>query len=116
MKHQNRKGRRFGRVKKVRIGLLKSLIVALVDNEKIATTEAKAKELARQIAPLITTAKEGTITARRHIAKTLPPKTTKKLVDEIAPRYSTRPGGYTRITKLPTRKKDAAQMAQIEFV
>lgn len=116
MKHQNRKGRRFGRVKKVRLGLLRSLMVALIDNEKIVTTEAKAKELGKQIAPFVTRAREGTVAARRNIAKFLPPKTTKKLVDDIAPRYKTRPGGYTRITKLAVRKKDAAPMSQIEFV
>ena len=116
MKHQNRKGRRFGRVRKVRKGLLKSLAVALIDKEKIVTTEAKAKELSRHIEPFITKARLGTIANRRLLARSLPPKTVKKLVDDIAPRYKERPGGYTRVTKLQPRERDAASMAQIEFV
>ncbi|MBI4118635.1 MAG: 50S ribosomal protein L17, partial [Parcubacteria group bacterium] len=59
MKHQSKKGRKFGRVKKIRRALLKSLSVALIDQGRIKTTEAKAKELARVIAPLITKAKKG---------------------------------------------------------
>ena len=116
MKHQSRKGRSFGRVKKVRKGLIKSLAVALIENEKIITTEAKAKELSRHIEPYITRARQGTVMARRELAKKLPPKAVKKLVDEIAPRYAERPGGYTRITKLKSNRHDAAPISQIEFV
>lgn len=116
MRHQNKKGRQFGRKKGVREAFLQSLAVSLIMNEKIATTEARAKELSRVIEPYVTQARKGSVAARRELAKNLPPKAVKKLVDEIAPRYKSRPGGYTRITKMMIRKKDAAPISQIEFV
>ena len=68
MKHQDKKGRKFGRVKKVRRALLKALSVALIDCGRIRTTEAKAKELTRVIAPLITKAKKRGYVERTEIA------------------------------------------------
>ena len=88
----------------------------MVEREKITTTEAKAKELRTRVEPLVTKARTGTLAARRHLAKSLPPKTVKKLVDEIAPRYKSRDGGYTRVIHLGERRRDAAPMAVIEFV
>ncbi len=116
MKHQSRKGRRFGREKGVRKAFLKGLAVSLIEREKITTTEARAKELSRIIAPYITQARRGTLSARRQIAENLPPRAVKKLFTEIAPRYVGRPGGYTRITKIGNRKHDAAPIARIEFI
>ncbi len=116
MRHQIKKGRSLGRVKKVRKGLLKSLVVALIDNEKVKTTEAKGKELARYIAPLVTRARNNDVTSRRILSKKLPKESVKKLVDEIAPRYKDRPGGYTRIIRLGERRGDSAPMVIVEFV
>lgn len=116
MKHQHKKGRKFGRVKKVRKSLLKSLMVALIAKGKIKTTEAKGKELARVIAPLITKAKKGGLANIRAIASVLPPVAANKIIKEIGPKYQSRNGGYTRIVKLERRLQDGAPMCHIEFV
>jgi large subunit ribosomal protein L17 len=117
MKHHD-KNRKLGRKRGVRQALLKSLMYALIRDEAITTTEAKAKELRPHIERLVTKAKKGDIAARRLILSKLNnnKEMTKKLVELIAPQYSERPGGYTRITKLPLRNHDAAKMAHIEFV
>lgn len=117
MRHGN-KNRKFGRKANVRRGFIRSLAVALLTYETIKTTEARAKELRPYIEKLITKAKSGDIQARRMIRARLGNQETlaNKLVDDIAPRYVDRPGGYTRITKLPHRKGDASPMAVIEFV
>jgi len=88
----------------------------LIEHERITTTEARAKELAPFIEKLITKAKKGGLSQRRQVARVLSKKSTKKLFNEIAPRYKDRPGGYTRILKLPPRESDGAKMAIIEFV
>lgn len=113
-----KKARKFGRVKGVRSALLRSLAVSLIKHGKIQTTEAKAKELRKFIEPLVTIAKKGDVTARRLIASRLDNNVpqVKKLVSEIAPKFKDTPGGYTRIIKTPTRLKDSAKMAVIEFV
>lgn len=116
MKHRSKKGRKFSRTKNVRHALLKSLTVSLIDKEKIVTTEAKAKELSKEIEPFVTRAKAGTVFARRLLARRLPPKTVKKLVGEIAPRYTNRAGGYTRRRRVGIRAGDGAQMVQVEFI
>jgi len=116
MKHVNKKGRKFGRVKKVRKALLKSLIVNLIRHGRIKTTQAKAKELSKNIEPFITCAKRKTLADIRKLAKILPPASLKKIINDIAPKYQTRPGGYTRIIKAECRQHDAAEMCYIEFV
>ncbi len=113
---KKKKGRKLKRKKDQRKALLKSLAESLVEHERITTTQAKAKELAPFIEKLITKAKKGGLSQRREVARVLSKKSTKKLFDEIAPRYKDRPGGYTRILKLPPRKSDGAKMAIIEFV
>lgn len=117
MRH-GRKNRKFGRKANVRRGFIRSLAVAMLTYEKIKTTEARAKELRPYIEKLLTKARIGDLAARRLIAGRLGNQETlaNKLVDEIAPRYEGRSGGYTRITKLPHRKDDASPMAIIEFV
>lgn len=117
MRHGN-KNRKFGRKANVRRGFIRSLAVALITHESIKTTEARAKELRPYIEKMLTKAKAGDITARRMIAARLGNQETlaNKLVDELAPRYKDRNGGYTRITKLPQRGGDASPMAIIEFV
>ena len=110
------KGRKFSR----KVGPRKMLLRVLVNNfllhEKIKTTEAKAKELRSIAEKMITKAKDSTLSNRRILAKDLTPKLTKKIIDEVAPRYKERQGGYTRIIKLGPRNSDGAKMAIIELV
>lgn len=114
-----KKARKFGRTKGVRTALLRSLAVSLIKHGKIQTTEAKAKELRKFIEPLVTLAKNSdAMTANRVISSRLSNNVieTKKLVSVIAPKFKDTPGGYTRIIKTPTRLKDSAKQAVIEFV
>ena len=115
MRHR-KKGRKFGRVRKVRRALYRSLLVALISKEKIRTTLPKAKEIRPQIEKLITKAKAGTLAARREAAAAVGAPSAAKLFSKIAPAYTGRKGGYTRIVKLPRRPSDNAPMAIIEFV
>lgn len=117
MRH-GKKNRKFGRKAKVRKGFIRSLAIALITYEKIKTTEARAKELRPYIEKMITRARNSDLAARRTIRSRLGNQESlaNKLVDEIAPRFEGRNGGYTRITKLPHRKGDASPMAIIEFV
>ena len=85
-------------------------------NERIKTTEAKAKELSSFAEKLITRAKKGDLASRRILARYFSKSLVKKLVDEIGPRYKKRGGGYTRIIKLGPRKSDGAKMSIIELV
>ncbi len=114
--YKKRKGRKFGRKTDQRKALIKSLVTALISKEKIKTTEAKAKELSSVVEKFITRAKKNNLASRKLIAKFLSPKIVKKLVDEIAPRYKERKGGYTRIMKLGRRKSDGAKIAIIELI
>ena len=111
-----KKGRKFSRKKDQREALLKSLASALILNEKIKTTEAKAKELRLFIEKYINLAKNKDLATRRFLSKFFSVKVVKKLVDEIGPRYKDRKGGYTRIIKLGPRKSNGAKMAIIELV
>lgn len=118
MRHHD-KNRKFGRKANVRNAMMKSLVIALVTHGRIVTTEAKAKELRPFIEKMVTTAKgDDQLTAKRTLASRLMNRfpEAKKLVDEIAPKYKDRQGGYTRVLKLPRRQSDAAKMALIEFV
>ena len=97
---------------------MKGLVGSLVQNERIQTTEAKAKELRPKIEKMITKAKNPTLANKRLLLAGLynDEASVKKMVETIAPRYTDRAGGYTRITKLVPRKGDASPMAVIEFV
>jgi large subunit ribosomal protein L17 len=110
------KGRKFS----MKIGPRKAMMRVLVNNfllhEKIKTTEAKAKELRSIAEKMITKAKKIDLANRRLLARDLTPKMTKKIIDEVAPRYQGRNGGYTRIIKLGPRNSDGAKMAIIELV
>ncbi len=110
------KGRMLSRNKSQRKALLTSLMNSLFLHEKIKTTQAKAKELRVVAEKSITRAKQNTVFNRRVLARTLAPESVKKLVDEIAPKYKARPGGYTRIIKLGPRKSDSARMVIIELI
>ncbi len=115
MKHKS-KGKKFGRETDARRALMRALAVGFVRDEKIKTTEAKAKSLRPYIEKLITKGKGGTLAGRRSVIAKVGEVTTKKIFSEIAPKYKERAGGYTRIIKLPARRGDAAKMAIIEFV
>lgn len=107
--------RKFGREKRLKEALYKSLATALIDHGRIRTTSAKAKSLSSFADKLVTTAKKASVVSRRNLAKTFNPKIVKKLVDEVAPRFNNRKGGYTRVVRLGQRKSDGAEMAIIEF-
>ncbi|MCR4330820.1 MAG: 50S ribosomal protein L17 [Patescibacteria group bacterium] len=116
MRHHNA-NRKFGRTRDERRALMKSLALALVKHEKIKTTQAKAKELRPFVEKMVTRARRGDQAAQRLLVARLGSLSgAKKLIDEIAPRYKERSGGYTRIVKLPARTSDASSMAIIEFV
>ncbi|MFV0480964.1 MAG: 50S ribosomal protein L17 [Campylobacteraceae bacterium] len=109
--------RKLGRTSSHRGALLKNLSIAIIKSEKIETTLPKAKELRGFIEKLITRAKKGDFNAHRSIFAALQDKeATNKLVVEIAPKYTERNGGYTRITKTRLRRGDAAELAIIELV
>jgi large subunit ribosomal protein L17 len=110
-------GRQLSRNSAHRWALMRNLITSLLREEKIKTTDPKAKELRRWADRVITLGKQGSLHARRQVLSIVYDKTVvRKLFDTIAPRFKDRPGGYTRIIKLGIRRGDAAQMAVIELV
>ena len=116
MRHK-KKGRKLGRKVGNRKALLRNLACQLILHKKIKTTDPKAKELRSFIEPLITLAKKDSLHSRRLVIKKLPKKNVVRILfKEIAPLFSTRPGGYTRITKLGQRDNDRAPVSIIEFV
>ena len=116
MRHK-KKGRKLGRKIGNRKALLMNLACQLITHKKIKTTDPKAKELRSFIEPLITLAKKNNLHSRRLVIKKLPKKNiVRMLFEEIAPVFSERPGGYTRITKLGHRDNDRAPVSVIEFV
>jgi len=113
---KRRKGRKLSRTKNQRKALLKSLARELVLKERIKTTEAKAKELSGFLEKRITKAKTDNINIRRNLSRDFSPDLVKRLVEELAPRYKDRKGGYTRIVKMGPRESDGAKVAIIELV
>ncbi len=111
------KGRKLSRTASHRKATMRALTMALVKEQRITTTIAKAKELRKFVEPLITRAKEDNLLNRRMVFSSLQNKeTVKKLFSEIGPQSKDRPGGYTRIIKLGFRQGDGAEMAVIELV
>ena len=109
--------RRLGRTSEHRKATLRNLASALFTHERISTTLANAKELRSYAERLITRARTDTVHSRRIVARELHSRTVvKQLFDEIAPRFASRPGGYTRILKMMPRRGDNAAMAIIELV
>ncbi|OJI08910.1 MAG: 50S ribosomal protein L17 [Candidatus Vogelbacteria bacterium CG10_big_fil_rev_8_21_14_0_10_49_38] len=117
MRHQ-KSGRKFSRVKKVRVALVRSLARSLIIKERITTTESKAKEIRPYVEKLVTKAKIDTLNNRRLVIENFGQDKTVlvKLFGELGPRFQTRPGGYLRIAKLGRRVSDGSPMAIIEFV
>ncbi len=109
--------RKLSRNQGHRKALLRNLVISLIENERIITTLAKAKEARRLAEKMVTLGKKGTLHHRRLAYRFLTKQAPlKKLFDEISPRFSERNGGYTRIIKLGERKGDGAEMAILEFV
>jgi large subunit ribosomal protein L17 len=109
--------RKLGRESAHRKALFRSLVTALFANERIETTEIKAKEARSLAEKMITLAKKGDLHARRQAAAVITdPEVLQKLFAEIAGRYTERNGGYTRIVKLGPRRGDAAPMVIFELV
>ena len=115
MRH-HKKTRTFNRPTAQRRALMRSLARALVLEERIKTTEKKAKELRPHVERLITYGKKGTLADRRRTVSVVGKDGAEKVFVTLAPRFNDRAGGYTRITKLPPRRGDASPMAYIEFV
>lgn len=113
---KRKKGRKFHREKDQRRILKKSLVSSLFERERIETTLAKAKEISALAEKYITRAKRRDLSSRRILLRYLPKKVVKKLIEEIAPRYKERKGGYTRIIRMGKRKSDGSQMAKIELI
>ena len=101
-----------------REALLSNLSKQLIEHERIQTSQAKAKAVKPEVEKLITLAKRGDLHARRQALSTLHNDKfiVHKLFDEVAPRYATRPGGYTRIVKLGPRRSDSTEMVYLELV
>lgn len=123
MRHQVA-GYKLGRTKSARIALRRNLIKQLFEHEHVTTTRAKAEAIRGEAERLISVAKRskdsseaGKVHARRLVSARLGGnQVTKKLFDDIAPRFTERPGGYTRMLKLGMRKGDAAEMVRLELV
>ena len=116
MKHKI-KFNRLGRKAAHRKALHKNMVTSLFRYERIRTTIAKAKEIRRSAEKLITKARNDTVHNRRIVARMVRDTgILTKLFTDIAPRFSDRPGGYTRIIKLGERSSDAAEMVFLEFV
>ena len=116
MRHR-KSGRQLGRNTKHRHALFRNLVTSLIEHERIETTEAKAKEIRGLAEKMITLGKSGTLHARRQALSFIRQKTiVSKLFDDVAGRFRSRSGGYTRI--IPTRRRpgDAAEMVALELV
>jgi large subunit ribosomal protein L17 len=116
MRHR-RKSKHFSRKTTAFKALFRGLIISMVEHGRITTTVEKAKELRRHIEKAITLGKKDDLAARRLLLSRIPhPATVDAIMTDIAPRFKTRNGGYTRIIKIGRRPGDTAEMAFIEFV
>jgi large subunit ribosomal protein L17 len=116
MRHNNA-GRRLGRTTSHRLAMFRNMVTSFLTHEKIVTTDAKAKELRPIAEKMITLGKRGDLHALRQASSYIrDKKAVTKLFSIIAPRYSERSGGYTRIVKLGIRLGDAAPLSAIELV
>ena len=110
-------GRKLSRPTAHRMAMLRTAVTDLLRHETLQTTDAKAREIRRMAEKIITRGKRGTLHDRRQAAALLTDKRiVQKLFDELAPRYESRPGGYTRLIKLGNRKGDAAPMSIVELL
>jgi large subunit ribosomal protein L17 len=116
MRHQVKKGY-LRRNSAHRRALLRNLVTSFLERERITTTLAKARCTRPLAEKMITLGKRGTLHARRQVLAYMTKESAvKKLFDEIAPRFSERPGGYTRIVKLDRRMGDGSMMSMLELI
>jgi len=108
---------KLGRNTGHRKAMLRNLVTSLFRDERITTTEARAKEVKRIAEKMVTLAKRGDLSARRQALEYIyEEKVVRKLFDTYGPKYADRQGGYTRLVKLGYRRGDAAQLAMLELV
>lgn len=116
MRHR-KSGRKLGRTSAHRKAMFRNMVTSLLDEERVHTTDAKAKEVRRLAEKMITLGKRGDLHARRQALSVIRSKdVTSKLFEDLAERYREREGGYTRIMKIGPRVGDAAPMSIIELV
>ncbi len=116
MRHR-KAGRKFGRNPAQRKAMLRQLAISLIENERLTTTESKAKELRSVVEKLVTVAREDSRHHRNLVMSRLDHEpAVDRLFDVVAPRYEDVNGGYTRISKLGPRRGDGAPLVLIEFV
>ena len=109
--------RKLGRTTDHRMAMLRAMVTYLLENGKIETTVTRAKEVRPLAEKMITLCKKGDLNAKRAaMAFITKEDVVKKVFDEIAPKYQSRNGGYTRIIRIGARRGDAAEMAIIELV
>lgn len=97
--------------------MLRGMVTYLFENGKIETTVTRAKEVRSMAEKMVTLGKRGDLHAKRQVFSYITKETVaKKVIDEVAPKYADRTGGYTRIVKIGVRRGDAAEMAIIELV
>ena len=109
--------RKLGRTSDIRNAMLRGLVTDLFEHGRIETTVTRAKEVRSIAEKMITIGKSNELAKKRQVFSYLTNETVaKKLIDEIAPSYMERQGGYTRITRIGPRRGDAAEMAVIELV
>lgn len=110
-------GRNFSRPTDHRMAMLRNLVVSVLTSEKIVTTEPKAKEIRGLVDQVITLAKKGdNVSQRRAISLIHNEEAVKKAFKELAPRFASRNGGYTRVLKLGYRVGDGAPTARLELL
>jgi large subunit ribosomal protein L17 len=116
MRHLNQ-GRKLGRTTAHRRAMLRNLVTSFLEKERVVTTVAKAKEARPLAEKMITLAKKNTLHTRRQaLAFVTKESVVRKLFDKLGPRFSERPGGYTRIIKTGPRNGDGADMAVLEMI
>ncbi len=109
--------RKLRRLSGHRRAMLRNLVTSLLRNNRIVTTEARAKEIKRLTDQMITLAKQGDLASRRQaLAYIYDEDVVRRLFNELGDRYRERPGGYTRVTKMGYRRGDGAPLALIELV
>ena len=109
--------RKLGRSTDHRKAMLRAMVTFLMENGKIETTVTRAKEVRSMAEKMITIAKAGDLHSKRQVYSYITKETVaKKVMDEIAPKYADRNGGYTRIVKIGPRRGDAAEMTIIELI
>jgi len=112
-----RRGGKLGRTSAHRLALVRNLVTALLEHERIETTHPKARELRRVADRMITLGKRGSLHARRRALRVIrSPEVAAKVFGDLAERFRDRPGGYTRIVKLRDRVGDAAPISLVELL